>query len=246
MNWRKGKLAIANAINLDLTPQQIYFAQSLRRYVRPGCRWLDVGCGHTLLPDWAMPMDEQQRLVGSAALMVGVDMDEGIVNHPLLPYRIMAVGGMLPFKNGTFDLVTANMVVEHVGDPSSFLSDISRVLRPGGRFLFITPNRLNPYILVARMVPDRIKRKIVWYLEGRQEEDIFPTHYRLNDVGAIRRLASQTEFETEDLTFIGMPGLLERLGPLAWIECFLLKGLDLFSRNLQMDIVGVLRRRYSQ
>ncbi|MEV6317419.1 methyltransferase domain-containing protein [Streptomyces sp. NPDC051776] len=39
----------------------------------------------------------------------------------------------LPFGDGTFDAVTGNFVVNHVGDPGTALAEMRRVLRPGGR-----------------------------------------------------------------------------------------------------------------
>lgn len=244
MNWHKGKLAIARAIHLDLTHHQERYAQALRQYVCPGDKWLDVGCGHQIVLVRAMPQDEQERLVASASFLVGVDVDEGITRHPLLTYRIKAFVGALPFKDGAFDVVTANMVVEHVDDPRSFLSDILRVLRPGGRFIFVTPNVLSPVIFVARMMPDGVKRALAEYLEYRKEEDVFPTRYRMNEPGAIARFADEVGFETEEVSLIGTVGLLDRLGPAAWIECFFLKGLaSSFHGKLQPDILAVLKRK---
>jgi 2-polyprenyl-3-methyl-5-hydroxy-6-metoxy-1,4-benzoquinol methylase len=180
MNWRKGKLAIAKAIHLDLTNNFVRYGLTLRSYVQPGDKWLDVGCGYQILPIWAMPQDEQAQIVRSVAFLVGVDVDERISQHPLLTYRLKALGGALPFKDETFDLVTANMVVEHLEHPDTFLRDVRRVLRPGGRFLFHTPNYLYWLVFLASVTPEAIKKPIVWFLESRAEDDVFPTHYRIN------------------------------------------------------------------
>jgi ubiquinone/menaquinone biosynthesis C-methylase UbiE len=246
MNWRKGKLAIARAIRLDLTHHQERYARALRQYVHPGDKWLDVGCGHQIVPVWAMPKEEQERLVASVSFLIGIDVNKGIVRHPLLTYRIKAIVGALPFKDEIFDVVTANMVVEHVDDPRGFLADVFRVLRPGGHFLFVTPNALSPLIVAARMMPDRVEKALVGYLEHRSEEDVFPTVYRMNEPGVIARLAAETGFETEEVSLIGTVGLMDRLGPVAWIECFFLKGLESsFHGKLQPDIIAVLRRKAS-
>ncbi|UGB38983.1 class I SAM-dependent methyltransferase [Frateuria soli] len=45
----------------------------------------------------------------------------------------------IPFKNGTFDVVIANHVLEHVGDLDSATSEIARVLAPGGIAILQTP-----------------------------------------------------------------------------------------------------------
>ncbi len=139
MDWVKGKTAIAGAIHLDLTHPQVLYGRALQRYVRRGVRWLDVGCGYQILPFWAMREEAQQEMVSSVAMLAGVDVDHRIKDHPLLTHRVEALGGALPFREQTFDLVTANMVIEHVEQPREFLADIYRVLRPGGLSSFTRP-----------------------------------------------------------------------------------------------------------
>ncbi len=244
VQWYEGKRRIAQAIHLDLTHNQERYANELRNAVRPGDRWLDVGCGHSLVPDWAMPPEEQERLVRRAAFLVGVDVNDGIARHRLLTYRIKAIGEQLPFKDGTFDLVTANMVMEHVVDPASFLQDVFRVLRPGGHFLFVTPNRITPMLAVSRAIPDGIKKRAVRFLEQRDFEDIFPTVYRMNGPKEIRTHSDKIGFTVEHLQLIGSSGEFDRLGPMCIVECIVLKGMqDLFHGRLQPDILAVLTRR---
>jgi SAM-dependent methyltransferase len=70
-------------------------------------------------------------------------IDEGRAAYPNLRDRIEVYeGGVLPYGDAEFDVVTAFDVLEHVPDTAGFLSEIRRVLKPGGRFLFQTPNRL--------------------------------------------------------------------------------------------------------
>lgn len=44
------------------------------------------------------------------------------------------------FPENHFDAVISNHVIEHVFDPVSLLKEVHRILKPGGRFVFITPN----------------------------------------------------------------------------------------------------------
>src|SRR5262245_32232391 len=127
--WSRGRAAIARGLNLDLTHSQKHYAKILEQYVKPGAEWLEVGCGRHVVPDWAMPVENQKRMVGRCVRLVGVDVDGAIHDHPLLTARVIALGGSLPFRNESFDLVTSNMVVEHVPDAVGFLTDIFRVLR---------------------------------------------------------------------------------------------------------------------
>ena len=204
MDWYKSKLAIAKAIHLDLTNNFVTYGRALAQLVRPGDQWLDLGCGHQILPAWAMPQEEQERLVRSAGFLVGVDVDDSIAKHELLDYRVMALGGALPFRDQLFDLITANMVVEHLEKPEMVLADVHRLLRPGGRFLFHTPNYFNPMVLLASLTPEAIKKPIIWKLERRATEDVFPTFYRMNTPPSITRLAKAAGFEIERLDVVGL------------------------------------------
>lgn len=56
----------------------------------------------------------------------------------------------LPFASASFDLVVSFQVIEHLLDPTEYLREITRVLRPAGTLLLTTPNLLqsereNPY-----------------------------------------------------------------------------------------------------
>jgi len=244
MNWVKGKAAIARAIHLDLTHPQVLYGRTLQRYVYRGARWLDVGCGYQILPFWAMSEDAQRELVGPVAMLIGADVDERIKDHPLLTHRVEALGGALPFREQTFDLVTANMVMEHIDRPQNFLADIRRVLRPNGRFLFHTPNILFWLTFIAYLTPDAIKKPIIWRLEQRPAEDVFPTRYTINTPWRIERLAAEAGFDVEELNMAGSSHIFDRLGPIGWAECFLQKGMSTVLRGrLNSNIIAVLRRK---
>ena len=76
---------------------------------------------------------------------------------------------VLPFSDNTFDVIVSFQVIEHVLDDTSYLADIHRVLKPGGRFCCSTPNakvRLlsfqNPWnkFHVREYTPDSFREKL--------------------------------------------------------------------------------------
>lgn len=108
----------------------------LRADVRPGDRALDVGCGIG---------DFTAVLAQAGAQPIGVDVAEAALarartRHPALDFRIVPFDGPLPFEDNAFDLVWASEVIEHVGDTARWLSEVRRVLAPGGRLLITTPS----------------------------------------------------------------------------------------------------------
>lgn len=48
-------------------------------------------------------------------------------------------------EHGTFDVIHAAMVLEHVPDPLGMLDDMKKLLRPGGLLVIFSPNDYNPF-----------------------------------------------------------------------------------------------------
>jgi len=97
----------------------------------PGGRVLDVGTGTGVAAAAAA------ATLGSEGLAVGVDMSLGMLlqGARARPEIHLAAASAidLPFRDGTFDVVTANFVVSHFTKYETALFDMIRVLRPGGR-----------------------------------------------------------------------------------------------------------------
>jgi 2-polyprenyl-6-hydroxyphenyl methylase/3-demethylubiquinone-9 3-methyltransferase len=108
----------------------------LRGSVRAGDRALDVGSG---VGDFTAALAE----AGAAA--IGVEVAENALarartRHPDRDFRLAPLDGPLPFEDGSFELVWASEVIEHVTDTARWLSEVRRVLVPGGRLLVTTPS----------------------------------------------------------------------------------------------------------
>jgi len=207
-------------------------------------RWLDVGCGHRLLPGWIhLDAREVEALRGGRTL-VGIDPDAAsLATNRDHDHRVRARVDRLPFRDATFDLVTANMVAEHLDDPRAALEEIARLLAPGGLFVFHTPNLGSPLVRLLSALPASWKRRLAALLEGRSEEDVFPTRYRLNREGTIRALAARTGLSVRRLDHVETTASTSALGPLVvpellWIR--LLRARPL--RRLRTNLVVVLER----
>lgn len=105
-----------------------------------GQRVLDVGCGGGML---------SESMAKAGAWVVGVDVSENALDvgrkharqSALAINYLQAPAERLPFKCSSFHTVVAFDVLEHVSDLPMTLAEISRVLRPGGRFIYNTMNR---------------------------------------------------------------------------------------------------------
>jgi GT2 family glycosyltransferase/SAM-dependent methyltransferase len=94
-------------------------------------------------------------LAESAASVIGVDTDQRTVDHSQLNYGgdkiVFRVGDaqyLNIFEPDSFDAVVAFEMIEHVDDQRRVLSEIDRVLAPGGLLIASTPDR-RPYTLAT-------------------------------------------------------------------------------------------------
>jgi ubiquinone/menaquinone biosynthesis C-methylase UbiE len=241
--WKQAIRGSARILNLDLKHAQRRYFETLSEEIRPGVRWLDLGCGHQVVPAWAAREDEQKAVVNRARMFAGADLDPAIADHPYLRMRVFARGEALPFQSGSFDVITANMVVEHLSDPEVTFAELKRVAAPDGRILFHTPNLRFPYVYLASLLGDSLKKAIIRLLERREDKDIFPTHYRANTVEAVRTLAEGVGLEVDHLEVGGSVGSFNMMGPLGVLELPFLKLLTLRPfRNRNATIVAILRK----
>ena len=68
---------------------------------------------------------------------------DDVKNNPALRDHVQQIApdGRLPFPDARFDAVTSNMVFEHIADFERPVSEIARVLKPGGLFVVLFPSR---------------------------------------------------------------------------------------------------------
>jgi len=92
----------------------------------------------------------------------------------------------LPFESGTFDLVTALDVVEHLNDDVAGLREMRRVLRPGGHALLFVPT-------------------FMWLWGVQDDISHHRRRYRLSE---LHRALSAAGFEVERATYANITFLL--------------------------------------
>lgn len=219
------------------------YAETVANHVSSETAWLDIGCGHQVFPDWLA--EQERKLLATARRVVGLDMDlPSLLAHRGIRQKLMAASEHMPFPDGTFSLVTANMVVEHIENPGAALREILRILREDGVFIFHTPNLRHYKSFLNSLLPSGgLKNRLIYLLESRKEEDAFPTFYRLNTSDEIRAQASKRGFEIVDLLQTNTVPLTQALGPVAAVELILIRLLDLDAfRDRRSNLICVLRK----
>lgn len=165
----------------DAHPYRIFDRRVAALLTGPDAVLLDAGCGRTT------PV--LRRFLGKAGRLIGVELVEFTEVPPGIE-TYNADLAHIPLPDGCVDVVMSRSVFEHLTDPESVYRELARILKPGGRVIFLTANLWDYGTAVARMVPNRFHAKVVKTVEGRAEQDTFPTAYRSNTPGDVDRLAA--------------------------------------------------------
>lgn len=138
-----------HAFFLDAKAEVIAELCRQRLGVGPLAAGLDVGCGIGLLAG---------RLAGLFTSFHGVDPSEPAIElarRNVPGVHLQAYDGeLLPFAEATFDVALATLVFHHVPPPQwpSLLTEMRRVVRPGGLVVLVEHNPWNP---LSRLVVNR-------------------------------------------------------------------------------------------
>lgn len=177
----------------DLDPPDLELRTRLSRAnVRAGDRVLDLGCGAAELT---------AAIAATGARVTGVEVAEAALrrarrDHPELELVLAPIDGPLPFGDVSFDVVWSSEVIEHVGDTARWLSEVRRVLAPGGVLVLTTPNHSRLRLAVHGV--DRYSEPL-------------GDHLHLYTARSLRRLLEDFHFDHIRVRGVGGPPLWRRL-----------------------------------
>lgn len=136
-----------------------------------GLAVLDLGCGNG---------SSTRPLARLGARMTGIDISATLIRHatgyerdaPLAVTYAVGDAARLPFADGAFDRVSANMVMMDLGDGAGAIRELGRVLKPGGR---VAMSLFHPcfqvldgssWLIESGDQEDQISRKVWRYREA--------------------------------------------------------------------------------
>ena len=185
---------------------------------------LDVGCGRGI----GRNVDLQREIAEAAGEFWGVEPDSSVqVPEGLFDNFSNSLLETANLPENRFDVIYSSMVMEHVARPDDFLRTVYQCLKPGGIYLFLTPNALSFVPRVTKLSHDmRVDELVLRLVQGKQqvEEYHYPVQFKINSPRLIERHASQIGFLPPEYAFIEgsgsrgyFPGPLRLVyGLLAW------------------------------
>lgn len=212
-------------------PATELYAVLVQQNLTPTAQVLDIGCGRGGLVE---------QLNHPLAQVVGIDPDWlSLHEHRLALPRAAAFSDALPFAPNTFDVAFASWVLEHLARPLLTFQSIARVLKPGGAFVFITPNGRHPLALLNKTLGrlGKLQGRLVAGLYGRSADDTFATHYHANCQSDLEQLAAQSGLRLTTLHTVPDPTYLAFNRPLFNL---LSRFEDALPLGLKIHLVGTL------
>src|SRR5450755_2473059 len=174
------------------------FENEVQSRLRPEHTLLDAGCGREA------PV--LQKFRGHASKLIGIDIGAFKDEIPGIEL-IQSDLGHMKIDSASVDIVMSRSVMEHVVDSRQVYTEVNRILKPGGYFIFLTPNLWDYASIIAKAVPNSMHPWIVAKTEGRAPEDVFPMVYGTNTRSAVHKWAKCTGFDVVSCEYLGQyPG----------------------------------------
>jgi ubiquinone/menaquinone biosynthesis C-methylase UbiE len=213
-------------------PATEIYENTIRGQLLAGAHVVDVGCGRGGV------LEQLANSETPPYLPFGLDPDAvSLVEHrlPALP-RAVARAEQLPLPNNYADLLLASWVLEHLSDPLATFREFCRVLKPGGHFIFLTPNAQSLIARLNRLLKP-LQNYLVPRLYGRAETDTFPVRYMANTSQQLAQLATQSGFSQQTLLKIEDPTYL------AFTPALYRFSVGLTRLTPPVHLVGVFRKK---
>lgn len=158
-------------------------------------RILEIGAG---------PENQTSLFLSGLGELQGVDVSEEVLGNRYLRKAVLYDGKKLPFADAQFDLCVSDYVLEHIEDTTEHFREVARVLRPGGKYCFRTPNLFHYVAMASSLLPHSLHLKLANRLRaaGPDAHDPYPTFYRANTAGTLRKLSRAAGLRVEELRMV--------------------------------------------
>lgn len=152
----------------------------------------------------AGPSNRTSEFLATLGTVHGLDVDPVVKSNRFLDRADLITNAQYPLANGSVDACVSDYVLEHIADPLQHFREVGRILKPGGVYIFRTPNRWHYTALAASVTPHSFHVFVANRLRrlSTAAHEPYPTYYRANTEHEIKRLASAAALQVRELQLI--------------------------------------------
>lgn len=176
-----------------------YYTDHVKASISDGMTILDIGGGKSCSFASSRKFFDRIKIialdVSQEELDYNHDVDEKIVFD-------IASGGRVPIDDNTMDMVTSSSVLEHLKNLDNVVKEVSRIIKPGGKFISVFPCKFALFAIINQMLPNWLARKILFSIMPESKGICgFKAYYDSCYYPAIQRLLVKNGFEDINFAF---------------------------------------------
>lgn len=210
-----------------------FFKEYLRHYITKESILLDIGCGRQSFGE---------EYYKRAKRKIGIDPDQNALqDNNLMDEKFCCNIQNIPSTIGQFDIIIAQWILEHLQCPNEDIQIISNLCKKNGYFIFMTTNIYSPIILLSKIIPTFFKKYLRKVLLKINEEDTYPTVYKINSISKIDYFLSKNGFQKVEIKKVGVLAYFEWNKIVLLCKIFFDRTIGKFIPN-KTHIVGVYKK----
>ena len=175
------------------------YCEQVKKYLADNFTILDVGGGRR----WQF-QDERKNFTGLHVIALDPSEEQLSYNHDADQKILFAMGTdkRAPLDDNFVDMVTSHMVLEHITNNDLTIHEISRILKPGGKFISVMPSKFALFAVINQMMPNWLARKILFFFYPEKKEiGKFKAYYDRTYYPAMQKLLNRYGFSKTEFFF---------------------------------------------
>jgi len=179
--------------NLKIDGNRDFIDRFVPQFITPGMRLVDVGGGKQPYLD-----ARTKSSLGMHVTCIDIDQAE-LDKAPEGAYDATICADISTYRGANdADIIVCQAVLEHVRDVEGAFAAFASILKPGGIALIFLPSRNAVYARLSLMLPEPLKRKILFYIfpHARKVQG-FKSYYDRCTPREFRRFADKHGFRVE-------------------------------------------------
>lgn len=176
-----------------------HYCEEVKRNLADNISVLDIGGGKR-----CTFADECRTYTGIKITALDVSAEELAFNNDVDEKIVFDItsGKRVPLEDESVDMVTSSSVLEHLKDLESAVKEVSRIIKPGGKFISVFPSKFALFAIINQIIPGWLARKIVFAaFPHREKIGIFKAYYDRCYYPALKNLLSRNGFSNVDFMF---------------------------------------------